>query len=140
MQGISHKGRKRRAKKARKRRERDLKELEKRRVDGETYDRVAYNRDHELAFLLPVPLYYGYGYPSGIPPGPDGRCGGVSPCLLYITFLLDCRGPSRVCVEAGRPVGAVRHWGVEVVEVGAGGVEDVEDAVSVLSHLGDTLH
>ena len=39
------------------------------------------NDEHGLAFLVPVPIYYGYGYPSGVPDGPGGGCAAVSICL-----------------------------------------------------------
>lgn len=47
-----------------------------RQEDWEVYDD---DPMHGLAFLVPVPLIYGSGFPSG----PDGKYGGVSPYLLF---------------------------------------------------------
>lgn len=39
------------------------------------------NRSHGLAFLVPVPIYYGNEHSSEVPYEPDGRCATVSTCL-----------------------------------------------------------
>ena len=46
------------------------------------------NDRHGLAFLVPVPVYYGYGYPSRIPRGSDGGCAAVSFRLRQILLFL----------------------------------------------------
>ena len=75
VQNVTHRGREQRVLKTRKRKERDLKKPK----EGEVgYETNWYNQQHGPAFLLPVPIYYGYGDPSGIPCGPDGGCAAVS--------------------------------------------------------------
>ena len=78
MEGVTHKAREKRIHKTRKRKERDLKKVEKGEMDREAYER---SQQHGLAFLVPVPIYYGYGYPYGIPCGPDGACAAVGVSL-----------------------------------------------------------
>lgn len=57
--GQSEKSRSNRRIKAMKRRQRDAENVQKGKLDREAYDR---GQGHELAFLTPIPLYYGYGY------------------------------------------------------------------------------
>ena len=75
VDGITHKAREKRNHKTRKRKDRELKKLKRGETDNEVYER---SQQHGLAFLVPVPLYYGYGCPSGVPCGPDGACAAVS--------------------------------------------------------------
>ena len=89
VRNITHREREQRVLKTRKRKERDLK-LKIREVDHEVN---GHNQQHGLAFLLPVPLYYGYGDPSGIPCGPDGGCAAVSAwisdnCLPFLIVVV----------------------------------------------------
>ena len=72
--------------KSRKKRDRQLKQIKRGGVShGPNYGG---NDEHGLAFLVPVPIYYGHGCPSGIPHGPDGGCAAVSVCLqLILPFL-----------------------------------------------------
>lgn len=84
VRDITHRTRERRAYKPRKRKFNwGLKKLKKREADHEARGRI---QQHSLAFLVPVPIYYGYGCPSGIPCGPDGWCAAVSVCLLGEPF------------------------------------------------------
>ena len=79
VENVTHRAPAKLAYKPRKRRNWRLKKLKRGRVShGLAYGR---NDRHGLAFLVPVPIYYGYGCPSGIPRGPDGRCAAVSICL-----------------------------------------------------------
>ena len=75
VQNITHRTLERLAYKPRKRKGWGLKNFTKGKVDHETY---GHSQRHDLAFLVPVPINYGYGCPSGIPRGPDGRCAAVS--------------------------------------------------------------
>ena len=75
VESITNKARGKRINKERKRKDRDLEKVKRGEMDHEAYER---NQQHGLAFLVPVPTYYGYGYPSGIPCGPDGGCAAVS--------------------------------------------------------------
>ena len=79
VEGITHKAREKRVNKTRKRKDRDLKKSKKSETDQEAYER---NQQHGPAFLVPIPIYYGYGCPSGVPCGPDGACAAVS---VYIS-------------------------------------------------------
>jgi len=90
VQNVTHREREQRVLKACKRKERDLKKLKEGGVDHEA---SGHNQQHGLAFLLPVPIYYGYGDPSGIPCGPDGRCVAVSAwlpdeCLSFLIIVV----------------------------------------------------
>ena len=78
VENITHKTREKRAHKTRKRKDGDLKESKRGEVNHQDYER---NKQHGLAFLVPVPIYYGYGCPSGIPCGPDGGCAAVGVCF-----------------------------------------------------------
>jgi len=60
-----------------------LKKLKKSELDYET---LRHNQQHSFAFLVPVPLFYGYGCPSVVPCGLDGRCAAVSVCLSNKAF------------------------------------------------------
>ena len=77
MEDITKKAREKRGDKTRKRKDRELKKSKGRETDHDAYER---GQRHGLAFLVPVPIYYGYGYPFGVPCGPDGACAAVS-CL-----------------------------------------------------------
>ena len=76
VEDITHRAPEKLAYEPRKKRNFGLKKTKK---GGVGHDPV-YERDnwHGLAFLVPVPIYYGYGCPSGIPCGPDGGCAAVS--------------------------------------------------------------
>ena len=78
VEGITHNAREKRADKTRKRKDRDSKKSKRSGTDQEAHGR---SQEHGLAFLVPVPIYYGYGCPSGVPRGPDGACAAVSVCL-----------------------------------------------------------
>ena len=72
--------------KPRKRRNWRLKKIKRGGVSrGPTYGG---NDRHGLGFLVPVPIYYGYGHPSGIPRGSDGGCSAVSFRLRRILLFL----------------------------------------------------
>lgn len=60
-QGQSETSRRKRRIKAMKRRQRDAEKVQKGKLDREAYER---GEGHGLAFLTPIPLYYGYGYAS----------------------------------------------------------------------------
>ena len=75
VENITHKTREKRAFKTRRRKDRELQKVKRGEMDRETYKR---SQQHDHAFLVPIPIYYGYGYPFGIPCGPDGRCAAVS--------------------------------------------------------------
>jgi len=77
VEGITHKVREKRVNKTSKRKDRDLKKSKRSETDQEAHER---NQQHGLAFLVPVPIYYGYGCPSGVPCGPDGACAAVGAC------------------------------------------------------------
>ena len=74
---ISHRGREKRLSKTQKRKARDLEKLKRGKLDEKTYQR---GLDHNAAFLVPVPLYYGYGIPmAGCSGGGFGAaCAAVS--------------------------------------------------------------
>ena len=76
---ISHKGRQKRLSKTQKRRARDLEKLNHGKMDEKTYNR---GLDHNAAFLVPVPVYYGYGVPlagcAGAGGGFGAGCAAVS--------------------------------------------------------------
>ncbi|KAF9643717.1 hypothetical protein BDM02DRAFT_3191302 [Thelephora ganbajun] len=65
---VSHKGRENRLSKTQKRKTRDLEKLKHGELDEKTYNR---GLDHDTAFLVPVPMYYGYGIPAA-------ACGGIA--------------------------------------------------------------
>lgn len=71
----------------------DLKKFKERQVDREAYDR---DHQHYVAFLVLVLLYYGNGFPSGAPRGPDGVCTSVRVCLLDAPFLFHRLGLGRM--------------------------------------------
>ena len=78
VKDITHRTREQRARKPRKRKsDWGLKKSKKGEADYKAQGR---NQEHGLAFLVPVPIFYGYGCPSGIPCGPDGWCAAVSVC------------------------------------------------------------
>lgn len=64
---VSHKGREKRLSKTQKRKARDLEKLKHGKLDEKMYRR---GLDHNAAFLVPVPMYYGYG-------APGAACGGL---------------------------------------------------------------
>lgn len=73
---VSHKGREKRLSKIQKRRTRDLEKLKRGKLDEKTYHR---GLDHNAAFLVPVPMYYGYGVPGAAAGGGFGAgCAAVS--------------------------------------------------------------
>ena len=69
---ITHKGREKRLSKTQKRRTRDLEKLKNGKLDEKTYQR---GLDHNAAFLVPVPVYYGYGFPTAACAGIGGGFG-----------------------------------------------------------------
>lgn len=98
---VSHKGREKRLSKTRRRKERDMEKLKQGKLDEKLYNR---GLDHTVAFLVPVPMYYGYGIPgaacSGIAGGFGAGCASVSGFLsrhLFCVFLIVASiGPRRV--------------------------------------------
>ena len=80
---ISHKGRQKRLSKTQRRRARDLEKLNHGKMDEKTYNR---GLDHNAAFLVPVPVYYGYGVPGAACAGVGG---GFGPgCAAVRSFLI----------------------------------------------------
>jgi hypothetical protein len=69
---VSHKGREKRLSKTQKRKARDLEKLKHGKLDEKTYQR---GLDHNTAFLVPVPMYYGYGVPMAACGGSGGTFG-----------------------------------------------------------------
>jgi hypothetical protein len=65
---VSHKGREKRLSKTQKRKERDTEKFKQGKLDEKIYNR---RLGHNTAFLVPVPIYYGYGIPGA-------ACGGVA--------------------------------------------------------------
>ncbi|KAF9790368.1 hypothetical protein BJ322DRAFT_1168850 [Thelephora terrestris] len=62
VQGVSHTGRERRAERSRGRKKGGLKKFKKPQMGRQLYNR---DRQHDVAFLIPVPLYYGAGVEAG---------------------------------------------------------------------------
>lgn len=79
---ISHKGREKRLSKTQKRKTRDLEKLKHGKLDEKTYHR---GLDHNAAFLMPVPMYYGYGVPGAAYAGAGGFGAG---CATVSGFLI----------------------------------------------------
>jgi len=86
---VSHKGREKRLSKTQKRKARDLEKLKQGKLDERTYNSGS---DHNSAFLVPVPVYYGYGIPgaacSGVVGGFGTGCAAVSGFLISLLLFL----------------------------------------------------
>ena len=79
--------------KTQKRKMRDLERLKNGKLDEKTYRR---GLDHNAAFLVPVPMYYGYGVPGAACAGAGGGfgvgCAAVRSFLVSLfVFLLSHR-------------------------------------------------
>ena len=76
---VSHKGREKRMFKIQKRKARDTEKFKQGKLNEKVYSR---GLDHNAAFLVPVPMYYGYGIPgagcAGIAGGFGAGCASVS--------------------------------------------------------------
>ena len=84
---VSHKGREKRLCKTQKRKDRDMEKFKQGKLDEKTYNR---GLDHNAAFLVPVPMYYGYGIPGA---GCSGMAGGFGAGCAVVSGLL-----SAICV------------------------------------------
>lgn len=139
VDAVSHKGREKRLSKTQKRKERDIERFKQGKLDGKTYSR---GLDHDAAFLVPVPIYYGYGIPgaacSGVAGGFGGGCVTVSDplphriCSCYLNISFDRAWVG--VVELGVVVALEVVVGVEVV-AGVEAVVEVEvvgEAVGVV--------
>ena len=94
---VSHKGREKRLSKTQKRKARDLEKMKQGKLDEKTYHR---GLDHNAAFLVPVPIYYGYGIPgaacAGVAGGFGAACANVSnPHPSPFVFLMPHRSINR---------------------------------------------
>jgi len=91
VETISHKVREKRLAKIQKRKTRDLERLKHGKLDEKTYHR---GLDHNAAFLVPVPIHYGYGVPGAACTGVGGfgvGCATVSGfliCQLCFCYLI----------------------------------------------------
>ena len=86
VENVTHRAPEKLAHKPRKRRDWKLKQIKR---GGVSHGSNCGGDDqHGLGFLVPVPIYYGYGCPSGISHGPDGGCAAVSICLRLILLFL----------------------------------------------------
>ena len=105
-----------------------LKKFKKGEADHEEYGP---DQNHNLAFLVPVPIYYGYGCPSGIPSGPGGGCAAVSIRLssgqfrsLIVWY--------RVVAEEGFRLEVAPHRGGDAVGPVVVTVADVEEGMDMV--------
>ena len=85
---VSDNGREKRLSKMRKRKERDLEKLKQGKLDEKTHKRGS---AHDDAFLVPVPLYYGYGIPGA---GCSGIAGGFGAGCVTVS----CPSSHRSCL------------------------------------------
>lgn len=85
---VSHRGREKRLSKTQKRKARDLDKLKHGKLDEKAYQR---GLDHNAAFLVPVPVYYGYGVGGAACAGGGGfvaGCAAVSSFLVCFRYLI----------------------------------------------------
>lgn len=81
---ISHGGREKRLSKTQRRKARDLEKLKQGKFDERVYNR---GLDHNAAFLVPIPMYYGYGIPGAACSGAGGfgaSCATASDPFLFV--------------------------------------------------------
>ena len=101
---VSHKGREKRLSKTQKRKARDLAKLKDGKLDEKTYHR---GLDHNAAFLVPVPVYYGYGFPTaacaGIGGGFGVGCATVSGYRYFVVYVS--------VISSLLSIGCGRVWG-----------------------------